>query len=78
MSNRHHAIQPKQWLTNEGWKAIEPYIDAMPADGGCVVLVIDARPDVRNFLTASVGVFTKRQRDVVRRAVIKARAKETA
>jgi hypothetical protein len=73
MSNRHHVIQPKAWLTEAGWRQLEPMLDAMPADGGCVTIVIDARPDIRNFLTASVATFTKKQREAVRKAVIKAR-----
>ena len=42
MSNRHHLIQPRAWMTDQAWTEIEPMLDAMPADGGCVVLVIDA------------------------------------
>jgi len=27
--NKHHIIQPKQWLTPEGWAALEPMLDTM-------------------------------------------------
>ena len=73
MSNRHHVIPRKDWFTPEAWAALEPHIDAMPNDGGCVVLVFDAQPDCRNYLHATVATFTGPERKALRKAIVKAR-----
>ena len=70
--NRHHVIQPVEWLTPKAWAALEPMIDSMPTDGGCVIVMFDAQPDRQNYLHCITASFTGKQRAALRKAIIKA------
>jgi hypothetical protein len=71
--NRHHVIPRKDWFTPEAWAVLEPMIDQMPGDGGCVVLVVDARPDCRNFFEVAAASLTGKERKALRKAMLKMR-----
>lgn len=78
MSNHHHIIRPTSWLTPEGWDALEPVIDSMPTNGGCVCLVFDSQADCRNYLHTTIATFTAKERTALRKAILKARQQQEA
>ncbi len=75
MSNVHHIIRPADVFTDSGWRQIEQHIDRLPDAGGCLCLVFDVTPMTRNFISGSITTHNTEERQAIRRAIEKARAK---
>lgn len=77
----HHAItnqlldwQGHRLFTDAGFeKVILPQVDRMPGEGGCIAIVLDWRPDRRNFCDVAVSSFTGEERKTLRKALERAR-----
>ena len=75
MTNRHHvtnelvSIGGERIFTDAGWNLISPRIDRMPEDGGCITIILDARPMERNYLDVQVASFGPDERTAIRTAI---------
>jgi hypothetical protein len=54
---------------------LQPHLDKLEANQGSVVLIAIEVPEVCNFSRVTVGWFSKGERDALRKALLKARAK---